>query len=95
MEQKEESEYDTVDYLIKQVGLIEIKIKYNDAMIEYSKAKEMDTKKITDVISLYETLLPHLKEKHIITQIIDLKYEMEFIELKKKCDKLYYELNTY
>lgn len=80
--------YNNIDYLMTQIKLVEIKIKYNQARINLSINKEFNTKKINDSIEIYEILIEHLKEKHIITKIINLKYEMENIELQEKCDNI-------
>lgn len=90
-EDEDEQVYNNIDFLMIQVKLIEKKIKYNNAKIKLSLNKELDQTKIRDTIDIYEILIPQLKEKHIITKIIDLKYEMENIELEEQCKLIYNE----
>lgn len=49
MDEEEQKDFDesenSIGYLINQVRLIELKVKYTDAMIEYSLKKEINKKK--------------------------------------------------
>ena len=66
---------------------------YTSNKIELLKKKEINKNKISEIINIYEILIPYLKEKSLITKIIDLKNEIETIELSKECDKLFEKLN--
>lgn len=90
-EEIEEDEYNNIDYLLNQVRLVEIKVKYNDVKIDLLLNKEINKFKIADTIDIYEILIPYLKEKHLIAKIIEMKYDMENIKLQKKKDMIYEE----
>lgn len=83
---------DEIEYniysLMSQVRLVEIKIKYNDFKLELYDKNQITKKKISNIIDIYDILISKLKEKHIITKILDFKYEMEIVEYRNKCEDI-------
>ena len=55
--------------------------------------KEIDNKlnvmyNIAEVIDLYNILQPHIKEKYVITKIIEMKYDLEVVTLRNEIASL-------
>ena len=77
---------ESMDELNKSLKNIEDLLKIDERII--SKVHIQRNDNIINIIDLYNILQPILKEKHIVKEIIDMKYDMELCKLRNDRKKL-------